>query len=303
MSATAETPGARPFGIAARRPGDRSRRRARALLSPALLLVGVGVVLPLALLVWVSFWQVEGGTVTPAFDTSTWSSVLGSGSFRSIALQTIKVTLIVLAIVAVLGTLSGYFLARFVSSKRMQTVLLLLAILPFWTSYVIRVITWQPLFGSEGAINWLLDTLGLTSEPVTAFLYNQNAMIVAMASLYIVFVIGPVYWALTRIDPELVAAARSLGASPWKTFWTVELPLAKGGLVAGLFFATIFLLGDFATEQLIGGGTNPALSGTINAIAGSGQWPTAAALACILLAIAALFLGALMRIHDLRKVL
>ena len=254
-------------------------------------------------IIWVSFWQFEGGAATPAFDTSTWQAVLESSAFRSIALETVKVTAIVLAIVAVLGTLSGYFLARFVSSRRMQLALLLLAILPFWTSYVIRIITWQPLFGSEGGLNWLLETIGLTSEPVTAFLYNQNAMIVAMASLYVVFVIGPVYWALSRIDSDVIAAARSLGASPWKTFWTVELPLAKGGLVAGLFFATIFLLGDYSTEQLIGGGTSPVLSGTINAIAGSGQWPTAAALACILLAIAAVFLTVLMKIHDLRKVL
>jgi putative spermidine/putrescine transport system permease protein len=291
-----------PRGAALPR-GDRAGRRTWILLSAPLLVVAVGVAAPVVMIIWVSFWKADGGAVTPAFDTSTWSAILESGAFRSAAFQTVKITIIVLAIVAVLGTLSGYYLARFVRSPRTQTVLLLLAILPFWTSYVIRIITWQPLYGSKGGLNWVLREVGITSQPVTAFLYNQTAMVVAMASLYVVFVIGPVFWALNRVDPEITSAARSLGASPWKAFWTVELPLAKGGLVAGLFFATIFLLGDYSTEQLIGGGTNPALSGATNAIAGSGQWPTAAALACILLVIAAVFLTALMKIHDLRRVL
>ncbi len=280
----------------------RSRRRTtRLLLAPAVLWVVVAVAVPLALLVWVSFWRVDGGNLVRTFDTSTWSSVLSSGTYRSIVWQTLKVVLIVLAIVAALGLSAGYFLARFVRSRRMQILLLMLAILPFWTSYVIRIITWQPLFGSRGFLNWLLTTLGIIDEPASAFLYNQTALIVAMSSMYVVFVVGPVFWAFSRIDKDVIAASRSLGANAWTTFLRVELPLAKGGLVAGCFFATIFLLGDYATEQLVGGGTNPSLSGTVNAIAGSGQWPLAAALAIVLLVLAALVLGALMKIHDLRK--
>jgi putative spermidine/putrescine transport system permease protein len=203
--------------------------------------------------------------------------------------------------VSVVGLLSGYFLARFVKSKRIQTLLLMLAILPFWTSYVIRIITWQPIFGNRGVLNYVLQKVGIISEPSSAFLYNQPVMLFAMTSLYVVFVIGPVYWALNRIDDDVLAASRSLGASAWRTFWSVEFPLAKGGLVAGLFFASIFLFGDYATEQLIGGGTKPALAGTIKALAGSGQWPVAAVLSVILLAMAAIVLGILMKIHDLRR--
>jgi putative spermidine/putrescine transport system permease protein len=280
----------------------RSRRRETALLlAPALLWVVVAVAIPLGMIVWVSFWRADGGTLVHTFDLSTWKSVVRDGAFRSIAWQTLKVVVIVLAIVATVGLLSGYFLARFVRSRRLQTLLLMLAILPFWTSYVIRIITWQPLFGNRGVLNWLLTTTGILKEPASAFLYNQTAMIFAMSSLYVVFVIGPVYWALSRIDDDVVAASRSLGASAWQTFWRIELPLAKGGLVAGCFFAAIFLFGDYATEQLIGGGTHPALAGTVNAIAGSGQWPTAAALSVVLLALAAIVLGVFMKIHDLRR--
>src|SRR5215217_6621159 len=120
--------------------GDRAGRRTWTLLSAPLLVVAIGVAAPVAMIIWVSFWKADGGTVTPGFDTRTWRAVLESGAFRSAAFQTVKITIIVLAIVAVLGTLSGYYLARFVRSPRTQTVLLLLAILPFWTSYVIRII-------------------------------------------------------------------------------------------------------------------------------------------------------------------
>jgi putative spermidine/putrescine transport system permease protein len=261
----------------------------------------VAVVIPLGMIVWVSLWRQDGATLIHTVDFQTWGDVLGNGAYRSIMWQTVKVVLIVLAIVATVGLLSGYFLARFVRSRRLAAVLLMLAILPFWTSYVIRVITWQPLFGNRGVLNWLLTEIGILGEPASAFLYNETAMIFAMASLYVVFVIGPVFWALSRIDDEVIAASRSLGASAWQTFWKVEFPLAKGGLVAGCFFAAIFLFGDYATEQLIGGGTNPALSGTIRSIAGSGQWPVAAALSVCLLALAAIVLGVFMKIHDLRR--
>jgi putative spermidine/putrescine transport system permease protein len=279
----------------------RKRRETALLLAPAALWVVVAVAIPLGMIVWVSFWRADGGQLVHAFDFGTWKSVLKEDSFRRIAFQTIKVAAIVLALVATIGLFSGYFLARFVKTRRMQTLLLMLTILPFWTSYVIRIITWQPLFGNRGVLNYLLTKLGLVDQPVSAFLYNQNAMIFAMTSLYVVFVIGPVYWALSRIDDDVIAASRSLGASAWKTFWTIEFPLAKGGLVAGCFFAAIFLFGDYATEQLIGGGTHPALSGSINAIAGSGQWPTAAALSVGLLVIAGVVLAMFMKIHDLRR--
>jgi len=299
--ATERAPAGPDHAAQLRLQARRRRRETALLLAPALLWVLVAVALPLAMVVWVSFWRADGATLVHTFDLDTWSGVVGSGAFRSIGVQTLKVVAIVLAVVATVGLLCGYFLARFVRSKRTATLLLMLAILPFWTSYVIRIITWQPLFGNRGVLNWLLLELGLIDQPASAFLYNETAMICAMASLYVVFVIGPVYWALSRIDDDVIAASRSLGASAWKTFWKIEFPLAKGGLVAGCFFAAIFLFGDYATEQLIGGGTNPALSGTIRAIAGSGQWPTAAALSVCLLAMTAIVLGIFMKIHDLRR--
>jgi len=274
-------------------------RRAWMLLLPALVVTTIAAIATLIFIVWVSFWSTEGLQLTRTFDLAAWGRVLTDQTFYRLTWSTLRTVLIVLALVGLLGLTAGYYLARFVTNRRLQALLLMLAILPFWTSYLIRIITWQPLFGNSGVINFLLAGAGLPRMEL--FLYNQRAMIFAMTSLYVVFVIGPVFWSLSRIDPEVVAASRMLGASPWTTFRTVELPLARGGLVVGLFFAAIFLFGDYATGRLIGGGTNPMLSDAISQYAGSGQWPVAAALAVVLFIFAILVLGLLMRVYDLRQ--
>nr|MBA3414215.1 ABC transporter permease [Chloroflexia bacterium] len=249
-------------------------RRSWLLLLPALVVTTVAAIAPLIFIVWVSFWSTEGLQLTRTFDLAAWGRVFTDPTFYRLTWSTLRTVLTVLVLVGLLGLTAGYYLARYVTSRRLQALLLMLAILPFWTSYLIRIITWQPLFGNSGVINFLLVSVGLPKMEL--FLYNQRAMIFAMTSLYVVFVIGPVFWSLSRIDPDVVAASRMLGASPWTTFRTVELPLARGGLVVGLFFATIFLFGDYATGRLIGGGTNPMLSDAISQYAGSGQWPVAA---------------------------
>jgi putative spermidine/putrescine transport system permease protein len=274
-------------------------RNAWLLLLPALTVILVAAVAPLVTIAWVSFWRVDGLYLVRTIDTEAWRSVLSNPTFYRLAWSTVQTVIIVLVLVGVLGLTAGYFLARFVTNRKLQALLLMLAILPFWTSYLIRIITWQPLFGNSGVINFLLGKAGLPQMEL--FLFNQRAMIFAMTSLYVVFVVGPVFWALSRIDPEVIAASRSLGASAWTTFRTVELPLARGGLVVGLFFASIFLFGDYATGRLIGGGTNPMLSDAISQYAGSGQWPVAATLAVVLFGIAILVLAIFMRIYDLRK--
>jgi putative spermidine/putrescine transport system permease protein len=308
MQTAVSTEGARPIGVVVteRPEGEidrlleqRRSRNAWLLLLPALAVILVAAVAPLATIVWVSFWRLDGLNLVRTIDTEAWRLVLRDPTFYRLAWSTMQTVIIVLVLVGVLGLTAGYFLARFVTNRKLQALLLMLAILPFWTSYLIRIITWQPLFGNSGVINFLLGKAGLPQMEL--FLFNQRAMIFAMTSLYVVFVIGPVFWALSRIDPEVIAASRSLGASAWTTFRTVELPLARGGLVVGLFFASIFLFGDYATGRLIGGGTNPMLSDAISQYAGSGQWPVAATLAVVLFGIAILVLAIFMRVYDLRK--
>lgn len=271
------------------------------LLAPAVLWVSIAVLVPIGLVVVVGLWRFDGLTLVRTVDWSTYATVLGDGSFWSIAAWTVQVWVTVVVLVFLVGVPAAYFLSRHVASPRLQTALLMLAVLPFWVSYVTRIITWIPLFGNQGVLNQELMRLGVIDEPSSALLYNATAMIVAMTSLYVVFVVGPTYFALSRIDDDVIAASRMAGATPWQTFWRVEIPLAKPGMVAGAFFATVFMLGDFATEQIVGGGNNPMLAGLAVRYSGTLQWPTAAAVSTMLLVLALLLIWMLTRIHDLRR--
>lgn len=271
------------------------------LLAPALLWVTGAVIVPIALVGAVGLWRLDGLQLVQAWDVGTYQALLSDATFWSIVAWTLQTWATVLVLIFLFGVPAAYYLARYVRSPRMQTAILMLAVLPFWVSYVIRIITWIPLFGNRGVLNQALIRLGVLDAPSPAFLYNAPAMIIALTSLYVVFVVGPTYFGLSRIDVDTLAASRMSGASPWQTFWQVELPLAKPGMVAGAFFATVFLLGDFATERIVGGGNNPMLAGLAVRYASSLQWPVAAAAATALLVIALGLIWVLTHVHDLRR--
>jgi putative spermidine/putrescine transport system permease protein len=272
------------------------------LLSPAVVCTTLAVVGPLVMISWVSLWR-----LTPDFrlektlDGAAWESVWTEQGLRATFVRTLEIGAAVLLLVALVGTLAAYCLARFVRSRRVQIAVLFLVVLPFWTSYLIRIITWQPIYGERGLLNYLLVKSRLVDQPVQVFLYNSTAVTLTMSSLYVAFVIGPVYWAFQRIDADIVHASRTLGASPWATFWRVELPLAKGGLIAGLFFVVIFFSGDVATQRIIGGGTSPMMADAVQRYAANVQWPVASAIAVSLVGMTLVVLAALLRVHDLRR--
>lgn len=268
---------------------------------PALIWISVSVIVPVVFVVTVGFWRLDGFELVQDWDPATYSQMLTDSTFWGIVWWTVRTWMTVLALILGIGLPAAYFIARNVRSRSMQTAILMLTVLPFWVSYVIRIITWIPMFGNKGVLNGALVEAGIIDSPSSAFLYNSVAMTIALVSMYIVFIVGPVYFGLSRIDADTLAASRMSGASPWTTFWRVEIPLAKPGIVAGSFFATVFLLGDFATEQIVGGATNPMLAGLSLRYAETLQWPTAAAVSAALLVIALGLIWLLSRVHDLRK--
>jgi putative spermidine/putrescine transport system permease protein len=284
------------------RGGSTGRKSLPPLLAwPALIWISVAVVLPVAFVIAVGFWRLDGMQLAQDWDPATYSQMLGDSTFWGIVWWTVRTWATVLGLILLIGVPAAYFIARHVRSMSLQTAILMLTVLPFWVSYVIRIITWIPMFGNKGVLNWALVKSGILDAPSSAFLYNSVAMTIALVSMYIVFIVGPVYFGLSRIDSDTLAASRMSGASPWATFWKVELPLAKPGIIAGSFFATVFLLGDFATEQIVGGATNPMLAGLSLRYAETLQWPMAAAVSAALLVIALVLIWLLSRVHDLRK--
>ena len=126
-----------------------------------------------------------------------------------------------------------------IKSPYWKSALLLLFIVPFWTSYLTRTITWLPMFGLEGVVNQVLMALRITDEPLEFLLYSRFSMMVALWFLFIVFMIGPIYFSMQRIDEDVMSAAAVYGADPWRTFFQVVVPLTLPGLMAGSLFVVV----------------------------------------------------------------
>ena len=189
--------------------------------------------------------------------------------------------------VALIATLLAYPLAYYLvfHAGRRSSLLLTLAILPFWTSYLLRIIAWKTILGSNGLINNLLIYLGLVDEPVRILLYSRLAVILTLVYVWLPFVALPIYASLQRISPSLLEAAAILGASPWRSFFRVTLPLSLPGVVAGFFMVLIPTVGEYITPQLVGGTRSTLYGNIIELYFGDGvNWPLGSAMSVVMLA-------------------
>ena len=205
----------------------------------------------------------------------------------------------------VLTLLAGYptalFIGQFVRNKTLQTVLLVTCVIPFWTSFLIRVLAWRPMLGKEGAINIVLDKLGLIDGPIEVLLFTELSVIIGMVQIYVVFMVGPIAFMLARIDDSLLEAARDLGASPWTIFCKIIFPLSLPGVVVGAIFVSVMVLGEFATASALSGRKVNLLGNIIVTQVGSLKWAFAAVVGVVLTAVMAIVITALLRVVDLRK--
>jgi len=270
-------------------------------------------VIPLGLIGAVSFWQATDYELIPAFSLQNYLDVFrGCGASLStpgedlcVTLKTygstLKFSLLTWLITAVLGFAIAYFLAFHVKSQLMQTVLFIVCTVPFWTSNVIRMISWVPLLGRNGLVNSSLMNLGLVDAPVEWLLFSDFSVVLAFVHLYTMFMIVPIFNSMMRIDRSLLEAARDNGASPWQTVRHVVLPLSRTGLIIGSIFVIALVMGDFVTVGVMGGQQIASVGKIIQVQTSYLQFPLAAANAVILLAVVLLMIVALMRLVNLRK--
>jgi putative spermidine/putrescine transport system permease protein len=214
---------------------------------------------------------------------------------------TLRISATVWLITLILGFAIAYFLAFHVRLLGVQIVLFLLCTIPFWTSNVIRMISWIPLLGRNGLINQILIKLHIVNQPVEWLLFSDFAVILAFVHLYTLFMIVPIFNSLIRIDRSLLEAATDAGASGWQTLGNVVLPLAKPGIVIGSIFVLTIVMGDFVTVGVMGGQQIASVGKMINTQIGALQFPPAAAHAVILLATMLLIIWCLTRLVDIRK--
>ena len=200
----------------------------------------------------------------------------------------------VAAISATLCLLVGYPMALAIARapERWRSTLLLLVILPFWTSFLLRVTAWIGLLQDQGWVNGSLIGLGLIAEPIP-LLYTDLAMYLGITYCYLPFMVLPLYASLSKLDPALLEAAADLGARPWRAFLTVTLPLSLPGVLAGFLLVFIPAVGEFVIPELLGG-PGAQLIGRVlwTEFFQNRDWPLASALAVALLVVLVLPIAA-----------
>jgi putrescine transport system permease protein len=163
--------------------------------------------------------------------------------------------------------------------------LLMMVMLPFWTSFLLRVYAWKGILGDNGVVNQLMMALGITSEPIQ-MLYTNVSMLVGMTYVYLPFMVLPLYATLVKMDFRLLEAAYDLGTSPFKAFWLITVPLSKAGIIAGFMLVFIPSVGEFVIPSLLGGPENIMIGRVVwDEMFTANNWPRASALAVVMIAV------------------
>ena len=281
-----------------------------ALLSlPFTLVIGLFFLLPLLLVVMVSFWDYTSYSIIPDFIFTNYKDIFYGciGKLPELCtafstyLSTVKFVFVTWSVTLVVGFLVALFLAFCVRSLPMQVALFLLCTIPFWTSNVIRMISWIPLLGRNGLINSGLMDIGLIESPLEWLLYSEFAVVVAFVHLYTLFMVVPIFNSMMRIDRSLLEAAYDSGASTWQALTNVVIPLCRPGIIIGSIFVVTIVMGDFITIGVMGGQQIASVGKIINVEMQYLQFPAAAANAVILIITTLMIIYGMTRIVDVRK--
>ena len=271
-------------------------------VTPLALVLLFFFLVPVVLVVIVSFlkYQMLVGIVAQP-TLKNYADLLTNPTTWSLYASTFKFTLIVLAITLVLGFWIAYFLVFHVRNLLVAIGLFLLCTIPFWTSNIIRMISWRPILGREGLINSGLQNLGVIDQPIDWLLFSDFSVVVAYVHLFTLFMIVPIFNSMARIDKALLEAAVDAGATRWGVVWNVVLPLSKTGIALGTLFVVTLVMGDFFVVSVMSGGmSGSATSGIFNDLQFL-NYPRAAANAVILLIVVLIAAAAIFRLVDVRK--
>ena len=276
---------------------------------PFALVIFAFFIVPLCLVIMVSFWDYNAYSIIPDFIFTNYEDVF-YGCVKSLPdlctsfatyLSSLKFVFIVWIITLVIGFMVALFLSFCVNSLQMQVVLFLLCTIPFWTSNVIRMISWIPLLGRNGLVNSTLQNAGIIDAPLEWLLYSQFSVTLAFVHLYTLFMVVPIFNSMMRIDRSLLEAAHDAGASTWQTLTNIIIPLSRPGIIIGSIFVITIVMGDFLTIGVMGGQQIPSVGKIINVEMTYLQFPAAAANAVILVIITLMIIFAMTKLVDIRK--
>lgn len=277
----------------------------RFLVAPPFAWLILLFVAPLLLAVAISF-RPELGPINFSrawhLSAAQYQQILDSPAFLRLLGISAGMAFVVASVATVLAYPIAYFLA-FRARARAQLLLILLLV-PSATSFLLRVMAWKLLLGSNGAINSFLIWIGLIREPIGLLLYSQAAVILTLIYVWIPFAALPIYAALQRVDRSHLEAAADLGSGPWTRFWRVTVPLSLPGVLATFFMVFIPTVGEYVTPSLVGG-TGGIMYGNLiqDFFTRAGNWPFGSALAVIMLILTLVLVAIALRVVNLRRAL
>ncbi|MDE0048882.1 MAG: ABC transporter permease [Rhodospirillales bacterium] len=264
--------------------------------------LAVFFILPLGVLLAVSFFEndmIFG--MRPALTPESYIDLFTTMNTLWLYLSTLKFAAIVWAITLLIGFTIAYFLVFHVRSLLIAIGLFLLCTVPFWTSNIIRMISWIPLLGKQGLVNQALMGLGIVDDPVEWLLFSDFSVVVSYVHLFTLFMIVPIFNSMARIDKALVEAARDAGASSLRIMWEVIIPLSRSGIALGSIFVIVLVMGDFFVIKVMSGGRSASVVSSIFEDINVLLYPSGAASAVVLLIVVVMMVMGVLRVVDIRK--
>jgi spermidine/putrescine transport system permease protein len=274
------------------------------LFLPPLLWLVAFFLLPILVMGAFSFREDSHGLLFSAWDLGLkqYASFAATPSFARLLGLSALLALVVSIIVVALAYPLAYFLAIY--ARRRLGFYLVLLLVPFWTSYLLRVMALKLMLGTSGAVNSFLMYVGLIQEPLAALLYNRTAVMLTLMYVWTPFAALPILAALQRIDLSIFEAASDLGARPWRQFQRITIPLSMPGVLAAFFMVFIPTVGEYVTPLLVGGSSGLLYGNIIqDFFTKAANWPLGSALSMIMLACTLLLLLIASRLIDLREFL
>ena len=269
--------------------------------APLAIILGGFLVIPIIMIVVVSFWGATEWSIYPAFQFDNYEFLFSSWVTYSVFLKTFKYASITWALTLLIGFTVAYFLAFHVRKLPWQIALFLLCTVPFWTSNIIRMISWIPFLGRNGIANQTLLSWGIVDEPLEWLLFSDFSVILAFVHLYTLFMVVPIFNSMMRIDRSLLEAATDGGANGLQTLWNVVIPLCKPGIMIGTIFVVTLVMGDFITVRFMSGSQSANVGRLISNDIGLLLYPSACATAVVLLCTVLIIIAIFLRLVDIRK--
>jgi putative spermidine/putrescine transport system permease protein len=271
------------------------------LVAPLLAVLLVFVVAPLAFVVAVSFFHYDNFAIIPAFSFENYADVLTAHLTYDLYLTMIWFSLLTWFFTLIIGFTVAYFLVFHVRNPLIAIGLFLVCTVPFWTSNVIRMISWLPLLGKQGLINSALLATDIIRQPLQFLLFSDFSVVVSYVHLFTIFMIVPIFNSMSRIDRTLFEAAADAGSSRWQTLLYVVVPLCKSGIALGSIFVVTLVMGDFYVVKVMSGGSRASIVSAMYDDISTLLFPHAAANAVILMIIVVIMVSLILRVVDVRK--